>query len=36
VRLRRLERTAWLSLTEFRVLCANPAVRRVLGVAGEE
>ncbi len=33
---RRLERTAWLSRTEFRVLCGNPAVRRVLGVVGDE
>jgi hypothetical protein len=36
VRGRRVERTAWLSRTEFRLLCGNPAVRRVLGVAGEE
>jgi hypothetical protein len=32
----RLSRTAWLSLVEFRILCGNPAVRRVLGVAEEE
>ncbi len=33
---RRLQRTAWLSRAEFQVLCGNPAVRRVLGVVGEE
>jgi hypothetical protein len=33
---RRLDRTAWLSRTEFRVLCGNPEVRRVLGMVGEE
>jgi hypothetical protein len=32
----RLERTAWLSQAEFRVLCGNPEVRRVLGVLGDE
>ncbi len=32
----RMERTAWLSRAEFRVLCGNPAVRRVLGVVGDE
>ena len=32
VRGRRLSRTAWLSRTEFRILCGNPEVRRVLGV----
>jgi hypothetical protein len=33
---RRLSRTAWLTLLEYRILCGNPAVRRVLGVAEEE
>ena len=33
---RRLERTAWLTRAEFRVLCGNPEVRRVLGVVGDE
>jgi hypothetical protein len=31
----RLSRTAWLSALEFRILCGNPAVRRVLGVDEE-
>ncbi len=33
---RRLSRTAWLTRAEFRILCGNPEVRRVLGVVGEE
>jgi hypothetical protein len=33
---RRLERTAWLTRAEFRMLCLNPEVRRVLGVVGDE
>jgi ribosomal protein S14 len=33
---RRVSRTAWLSRAEFRILCGNPEVRRVLGVAEEE
>jgi len=28
----RLQRTAWLTRAEFRLLCGNPVVRRVLGV----
>ena len=34
---RRLERTAWLTRAEFRILCGNPAVAALLGeAAGEE
>ncbi len=33
---KRLSRTAWLTRAEFRLLCGNPEVRRVLGVVGEE
>ncbi|HET6412625.1 MAG TPA: hypothetical protein VFG53_11225 [Anaeromyxobacter sp.] len=33
---RRLERTAWLSRAEFQVLCGNPMVRRLLGLAADE
>jgi hypothetical protein len=33
---RRLSRTAWLSRAEFRILCGNPTVAAVLGVAAEE
>ncbi len=33
---RRLERTAWLTRAEFRILCGNPAVAALLGEAVEE
>jgi len=35
LRSRRLSRTAWLTLLEFRILCGNPSVRRALGVEEE-
>ena len=31
---RRLRRSAWLTRAEFRLLCADPATRAALGVAG--
>jgi hypothetical protein len=33
---RRTERTAWLTRAEFRLLCADPAVRAALGDAALE
>ncbi len=33
---RRVARTAWLSRSEFRILCGNPLVRAVLGEPVEE